>query len=476
MDEQFNEPIRPVNPRRKKRTKMQIFKEAYLPVIIAGVALLLIIIFIIGSITRSVQRRKVNLQASIAASSSLAEEEARLSQLADDLIAEADLLAAGYDYQGAIDVINTFTGNMDDFPVLYDKIISYESVMNDLVAWNDPAKVANLSFQLLIADPARAFNHAVYSTSFNRNFITTEEFAKILQQLYENNYVLVGLDDLFTTETLEDGTVVYRGNTIYLPSGKTPIMLTQTNVNYNYYLIDSDGDKVADAGGGGFANKLLWDGTSFTNTLVDGSGSTISGNFDFVPILEAFIARNPAFSYQGARATLALTGYNGLFGYRTHSDAKDIIGNDAYNAEIAEAKRVADALRSTGYTLACYSYENISYLDSSITQIQADLSNWTAEVVPVIGSPDVFVYAQMADITTDATYSGEKYETLKDLGFRYFLGFSSDGNTWATVTDDYVRQGRILVTGANLAYHADWFAGMFDTGIVLDGSRGTIPQ
>ncbi len=476
MDEQRNEPIRPVNPRRKKRSKMQIFKEAYLPVIIAGVALLLIIIFIIGSITRAVQQKKADRLESLAVSSSLAEEEARLTQQANDLIAQADELAAGYDYQGAIDLLNTFSGDFNSFPVIYDKIISYESAMNNLVAWNDPNKVPNLSFQLLIADPARAFNHSEYSTSFNRNFITTEEFAKILQQLYENNYVLVDLDDLFTTETLEDGTTVYRANTIYLPSDKKPLMLTQTNVNYNYYLIDSDGDKVADAGGGGFANKLLWDGTAFTNTLVDGSGNTISGNFDFVPILEAFIARNPAFSYQGARATLALTGYNGLFGYRTHPDAKDLFGEDAYNAEIAEARKVADALRSAGYKLACYSYENISYLDSSVTQIQADLSNWTSEVVPVIGNPDIFVYAQLTDITNEPTYSGEKYETLKNLGFRYFLGFSNDGKTWATVTDTYVRQGRILVTGANLAYHADWFTGMFDPAIVLDGSRGDIPQ
>ena len=50
MDEQRNEEIRPVNPRRRKRSKMQIFKEAYLPVVIAGAALLLIVIFIIGSI------------------------------------------------------------------------------------------------------------------------------------------------------------------------------------------------------------------------------------------------------------------------------------------------------------------------------------------------------------------------------------------------------------------------------------------
>ena len=57
MEEQRSPSNRPVNPRRRKRTKMQIFKEAYLPVIIAGLALVLILVFIIGSVSRAIQRK-----------------------------------------------------------------------------------------------------------------------------------------------------------------------------------------------------------------------------------------------------------------------------------------------------------------------------------------------------------------------------------------------------------------------------------
>ena len=53
MDEQTSQ--KPVNPRRKKRSQMQIFKETYLPVIIAGVSLVMILIFIIGAIGRGIQ-------------------------------------------------------------------------------------------------------------------------------------------------------------------------------------------------------------------------------------------------------------------------------------------------------------------------------------------------------------------------------------------------------------------------------------
>ena len=54
--EEMNRPQRPVNPRRRRKTKMQIFKEAYLPVIIAGAAFIFILVCIIGSIVRSVEK------------------------------------------------------------------------------------------------------------------------------------------------------------------------------------------------------------------------------------------------------------------------------------------------------------------------------------------------------------------------------------------------------------------------------------
>ena len=59
MEEVQTNPTRPANPRRKKPTKMQIFKEHYLPVIIVLLTFTLSIVFIAGSITRAVQRNKI---------------------------------------------------------------------------------------------------------------------------------------------------------------------------------------------------------------------------------------------------------------------------------------------------------------------------------------------------------------------------------------------------------------------------------
>lgn len=477
MDEQEYQENRPANPRRRKRSQLQIFKEAYLPVLIAGAAVLLIIIFIIGSISRGIQQRQLEKDASLAESVSIENEYNRLTEEADLLIADAELLAAKYDYAGAIAVLDTFQGDMSQFPALLEKRAAYEEAKDTLQAWDDPSQVLNLSFQLLIADPQRAFSDENYGTAYNRNFVTTAEFSKMLEELYENGYMLVSLSDFITTEITETGATVYQAKTLYLPAGKKPLILTQTNVNYNTYMIDGDGDKIPDKDGAGFASRLVigTDG-KLTCEMVDSEGNTVTGAYDMVPILEAFIETHPDFSYQGARAILAVTGYDGLFGYRTNAEARERLGTEAYDLEVQGAKKITNALRSAGYELACYTYENIPYGDRSVTEIKADLSGWTAEVLPILGNVDILAYAQLSDLSGSGTYGSEKHQVLQDAGFRFYLGFCEDGTTWATVDDNYVRQGRILVTGSNMAHHADWFEGIFDAEAILDESRGDVPN
>lgn len=476
MDERENMEMRPVNPRRRKRSQLDIFKEAYLPVLIAGVAVLLIIIFIIGSISRSIQKNKAEKDASIAASVSIENEYNRLRDEADNLIAEAAVLAEKLDYQGAISVLSSFSGDATQFSDLYDLIETYRNMQASLQLWDDPNQVVNLSFQLLIADSQRAFSDENYGSAYNRNFVTTSEFSLILEELYANGYILINLEDIYTTVQTEIGTTVYETKPLYLPVGKKPLILTQTNVNYNTYMIDGDGDKLPDKDGAGFASKLVIDTNGkITCQMVDENGQTVTGDYDLVPILESFIAAHPDFSYQGARAILAVTGYDGLFGYRTNASAKETFGEQAYEQEVNGAYEIVDALRSAGYELGCYTYDNIGYGDRSATQIKADLSSWATEVTPILGDVDILVYAQLSDLTEEEGYGTEKHQVLQDAGFRFYLGFCNDGASWSAIADNYVRQGRIMVTGLNLAHHADWFDGIFDASIVIDANRPTVP-
>jgi hypothetical protein len=257
MEEQHNNRPRPVNPRRRKRSKFQIFTEAYLPVVIIILALVLIVVFIVGSVTRSKQKKEAENEASIQASISEAEDKARYDDEAKELLAEAEGFAADYYYAAAISVLNSFSGDMGDYPELFETIVKYDDAQESMVVWNDPSKVVNLSFHLLMADPARSFRHSEYGNAFNKNYVTTDEFARILQQLYDNDYILVSLDDVVIMHTNESGQTTLKVNELLLPAGKKPIMLTETNVNYNIYMVDGDGDKLPDANGAGFASRLV---------------------------------------------------------------------------------------------------------------------------------------------------------------------------------------------------------------------------
>ena len=462
-----DKPKQPQRTARRRPTKQQIFKERTLPMIIVLVAIVLIVTFIAGSFVRASQKRKIEADASIAASESIAEEEARITAELNAIMNEAQQLAARYDYDAAIARINEFSGNIGAYPQLQDAKVEYEYCKSTMVPWEDHNAIINLSFQTLIVDSQRAYADSEYGTSLRKNFITTDEFQRILEQLYANDYILVSPKDFVDTEN----SAGYKYKELLLPEGKKPIVLTQTNVNYNLYLVDSDGDLMADQGGKGIASRLVMDGGKVTCERVDATGDVSTGAYDLVPILDAFVEEHPDFSYHGAKAVLALTGYNGLFGYRTHAEGRARFGEETYQENVDTVRNIAEALKKSGYDLACYTYENAPYGRYSLSEIQADINKWNEEVVPILGNMDIMVFAQTSDINSGILYSGEKYDYLKSLGFNYFLGFCTEGDSFTFIAEDYVRQGRILVTGENLINNEKWFNGIVNPAEVLDESR-----
>lgn len=458
------------NPRRRKKlSKERIIKEVYLPPIIAGLALILIITFISGAISRAVKAKQDQenaLAASNEASSSALQQEAEM------LMAEAEALAQVYNYEAAIAKLDSFSGEISKFQGMMDMYNTYTQAKDKVVAFEDFASIPNLSFHGLIADPSRAFIDETFGKSYNTNYVTIDEFSKILQQLYDKGYVLVNFNSFIVETTGEDGKVTYSTQPLYLPEGKKPLMLTQTLVNYEVFTIDSDGDMEADKGGDGFASKLVVDvNGNILNEYVDADGNTVTGAYDLVPILNDFLEQHPDFSYRGAKATLAVTGEDGVFGYRIMHSVKDKKGEDYYNQQVEGAKKIAQALRDDGYIIGCYTYSNISYGELSATKIQADLDMWKKEVVPVIGKVDLLVYAKSSDISANEGYANNnKYNVLYQEGFRYFV--SSANVPWAEVTNEYVRQSRIMVTGGNMKNTPSTYTNYFDAASVLNELRG----
>lgn len=463
----------PVRRQRRKRTKFEIFKEAYLPFVIVALAAILVITFVIGSVSRAVTKNKLEKEASIAASESIALQEAELQLEADRLLASAKEAADALDYQRAIDLIDTFKGDISKYEDLAHMREFYLQKMSELVIYSDPNIVPHLSFQMLIADPARAFVNEDYGNSYNRNYVTTDEFEKILQQLYDNGYMLVSIYDLVDQS---EGTF-YPG-TIRLPVGRKPIVLSQVAANYFTYMTDGDEDGLPDKDGAGFPYCLaLDDDGNFVSKMIDADGNEVVGNYDFVTILEKFIAEHPDFSYQGARAVLAVTGYDGIFGYRTNPATRESQGGEYYAQQCAGAQKIVDALKEAGYDLACYSYEHLSYGESAVELINGDLNQWMEQVAPILGDVDILVYPYGDDIYDGmtSTYSGDKYDALYNAGFRIFVGMNNDLAASSQVTDNYFRQTRRWVTGAKMTYASESFADLFNAASVLNNQRGEVP-
>lgn len=458
------------NPRRRRKTKLEIFKEAYLPTIILGVAVVLILVFIIGSVSRNNTQKKPPVQQEVPSTS-----ESIPSQLdleVKQLLADAEILALDYEFQAAVDLLNSFQGDKSAFPELSAKLNEYTQQASQLVAWSDPSQIVNLSFHGLIED-TKAFSNEQYGKSYNRNFVTTTEFRDILDDLYENGYVLIDLDDITTCETDASGHTTCSAKTLYLPLGKKPLLLTQTNLNYYTYMIDGNGDGEPDKDGAGFASRMIVDAKgNITCEMVNSTGETVTGDYDLVPILESFIAENPDFSYKGARAVLAVSGYDGIFGYRTNASVKTSKGEDYYNAQVNGAAELVAALKEKGYKLACYTYGNNAYGKVAASEIQADLNNWNAEVTPILGETNILVFAQNSDI---GTYSGSKFNVLQNAGFRYYLSFA-ENRTGGEIGSNYIVHKRLLVTGSQMAHAPSLFTGLFDAASILDPQRGTVPK
>ena len=450
-------------PRRRKMSKERIIKEVYLPPVILALTLILLVTFIGTSIGRAIKANKEE-QAAIQASQEAASN--ALSREAELLIAQAETLAKGYDYDAAIAVLDSFGDDKAKYQGMLDAYNAYTQAKSQLKPIDAPSTIPNLSFHCLIVDPARAFSDKDFGKSYNNNYVTVDEFSRILDQLYAGGYVLVDMNSFIVESVGEDGKVTYTTQPIYLPDGKKPIMLTETLVNYETFSIDSDGDLEADKGGDGFASKLVIKDGQIVNEYVDADGNVHYGAYDLVPILEEFIAAHPDFCYRGARATLAVSGEDGVFGYRIMHSVKEKKGEDYYNQQVEGAKAIAQALRDRGYTIACYTYANVDYGQYSATKIQVDLDNWKKEVTPVLGEVPVMVFAK----SSDGNYVDAKYNVLKNEGFRYFI--SAAKVPYAEITVNSVRQSRIMVTGNEMITKPDTFSSYFNAKDVLNEQRG----
>lgn len=363
-----------------------------------------------------------------------AEEEAK--QLLAQLMEKTDRIAKGYDYDTAIDLLKEVE-DYESNTEITARIKEYEEQKEALVEWEDITKVSHVFFHSLVVDNSKAFDGDKRSRGYNTNMTTIDEFNKIMEQMYERGYVLVRLHDVADLVEAEDGSVKFTKGKIMLPEGKIPFVLSQDDVNYYDYMKDD-----------GFAHRLVIGEDGFVTTEMDlEDGTSIQGSYDMVPLLEDFIKEHPDFSYRGARGILAITGYEGVFGYRT--SRRSYPDSPTIEEETKKAIEVANRLKETGWELASHGWGHKHMGQIPYDRFVWDVDKWQEEVEPILGETDIYIYPYGDDIGDWREYKGDKYEYFMSKGFVYFCTVDA-APYWGQYTDKYLRQGRINFDGMRM--------------------------
>lgn len=394
---------------------------------------------------------------------------------AESVLEQAKTMYAQYDYDGAIRLLKSqkdFDKNKDYMDIAAKCQVAKASLVEYPIE-----QITHVFFHTLIKDTARAFDGDKDEGGYNQMMTTIDEFNKIIQIMYEKGYVMVSLHDMASVN--EDGTMS-RGK-IMLPKGKIPFVLSQDDVSYYHYM---DGD--------GYASKLILDENGeVKNEYIEDDGTVSAGNYDMVPLIDEFVKQHPDFSYHGRKGILAMTGYNGVLGYRTdiayktkenlQDDQKAFLQANPdfdYDKEVAEAKKVADAMKADGWEFASHTWGHMNATDRSAEDLKADNEKWEAYVAPILGKTDMIIFAFGADIGGWEGYSADnpKFQYYKSRGYDYYCNVDSS-QYFVQLTDQYLRQGRRNLDGYRMYYNPEMLSDLFDVSQVWDSSRPTpVPE
>lgn len=261
-------------------------------------------------------------------------------------------------------------------------------------AWGPDQAVEHLFFHPVIAYPEYAFSDAVpydRQVGLDEWMVTADEYKKILQSVYDKGYILVNMGDVWSEVTGEDGVTRMERNTLMLPEGKKPLIISFDDVNYYDYMLAE-----------GFTSKLVLgdDGQIWAQCTDPNTGETfLTQDLDATPILDQFVLEHPDFSLNGAKAIFSLTGYQGILGYRTQNDI-DIAADDprrpAFDAnrqaEIEAVKPVIERLKETGWTFGSHTWGHIRLDSRPLESVQRDTVRWAEEVGSLVGPTNILFY------------------------------------------------------------------------------------
>ena len=245
-----------------------------------------------------------------------------------------------------------------------------------------------------------------------------------------------------------------------------------------------------------FASKVVLDENGKpTCEYVQADGTTVTGAYDCVPLLDQFIAEHPDASYKGAKGMIALTGYNGILGYRTDIAYKtkenltadqqawlDAHPDFNWDNECAEAKKVAEAIKEDGWEVSdaylgtysdwrCFSGKN----PDGYRKMEKLCRTFSGDLRIPLFLLMVRIYP-IGMITVEIMINSS---ILKGQGYHFYCNVDST-QYFLQIRDNYVRQGRRNLDGYRLwnDVHGEKnrTSDLFDATQILDPKRTDVPS
>lgn len=359
-----------------------------------------------------------------------------LEQRRAEALSRAESLAEQYFYDEAITVLSD--GGLECEALAAERA-RLESERAALVDYGED--IPHIFLHSLIVYPEMVFTDlSTPMGGYNSGFAEKAELEKILPQLYERGYVLYDLDKLWVKQ---DGKM--QRQKIMLPEGKTPLILSVDDVAYAY--------------GNGYAQQLFVDekGELMYRVNNPSGGVDVIPDGDVMGVVDAFVAEHPDFSYQGHKGTIALTGFQGAFGY------------DYDIPEQADEMRVVvAALKERGWNFASHSYthnrvNNFYGPGCSVDKIYYDINKWVEHVVPCIGETRLFIAPFGYRVQQPAL------QCILDAGFDIYC--TVDSRVYNELNEDYALMSRIEIGGYSMTYYRELLNELFfDVDSVFDAS------
>ena len=343
-----------------------------------------------------------------------------------------------------------------------------------LVAWGPDQVVEHLFFHPVIAYPQWAFHDCPSSQSQKEGLddwmVTVDEYNKILQSVYDKGYIMVSMNDVWSEVTDANGVARMQRNTLMVPEGKKPLIISFDDTNYYDYMLEE-----------GFTSKLVLadDGNIWAECTDPYTQETfLTRDLDAITILDKFVEEHPDFSLNGVKGCLSLTGYQGILGYRTQNDI-DIAANDprrpAFDAnrqaEIEAVKPIIQRLKETGWYFGSHTWGHIRLSTRSMEQIQRDTRRWAEEVGSLVGPTSILFYPHGArpdgDHDQGETY-GEQFKWLQSQGFRIFASVGTSSYSQVKSTISAVICDRLHPDGTTLRRSRSRYLQFYDAKEIID--------